>query len=194
LLLLAACSSGGREGGEAPAPVVPVAPDAAIDDALTRARDAARALGADLMQRLLAEMEEGGPMQAVKVCSEIAQSVAATHSTAGLTVRRVSLRVRNPADAPDDVEREALLELEALHDEGRLPGEWVRTEDGPAGRRLRFLKPITILPACLACHGDLVELEPDVRRLLAERYPDDRAFGYAAGDLRGAVSVSVALH
>jgi hypothetical protein len=190
LLLCAACSSGGGEGGEAPPPVTR---DAAVDEALGRARDAARALGADLMQRLLAEMEEGGPLQAVRVCSEVAQSVATSHSTEGLTVRRVSLRVRNPADAPDDVEREALLELQTLHDEGRLPAEWVRTEDAPGGRRLRFMKPITILPACLACHGDPQQMEPDVRGLIAARYPNDEATGYAEGDLRGAVSVTVAL-
>jgi hypothetical protein len=191
LLLCVACSAGGREEGGAPAPAADA--DAVVDEALARSRDAARALGADLMQRLLAEMEEGGPLQAVTVCSEVAQSVAASHATAGLTVRRVSLRVRNPADAPDDTERRALEELQTLHDEGRLPAEWVRTEDGPDGRRLRFIKPIKIQPACLACHGRLVDMAPDVRQLIAERYPDDRAIGYADGDLRGAVSVTVAL-
>jgi hypothetical protein len=34
-------------------------------------------------------------------------------------------------------------------------------------------------------------MAPDVRSLLAERYPEDRATGYAAGDFRGMVSVRV---
>jgi hypothetical protein len=46
---------------------------------------------------------------------------------------------------------------------------------------------------CLACHGDPEAIDPQVKRLLAERYPDDTAVGYKPGDLRGAVSVSVLL-
>jgi hypothetical protein len=43
---------------------------------------------------------------------------------------------------------------------------------------------------CLACHGQVSSLDPAVRAVLAERYPADRATGYRAGDLRGAVSVT----
>jgi hypothetical protein len=32
-----------------------------------------------------------------------------------------------------------------------------------------------------------------VRELLAERYPDDEATGYAVGELRGGISVRLAL-
>jgi hypothetical protein len=170
---------------------------AALDEAgqaaLERAEEAAQALSRDLLQRLQEEIRNGGPAGAVRVCSEVAQGLAASHSGGGLTVRRVSLRVRNPADRPDPIERESLLELQQLHDEGRLPERITRIVTGREGRELRYLRPIRIVPVCLGCHGPSGSLDPEVARLIAERYPDDEATGYAAGDLRGAVYVVVAL-
>jgi len=34
-------------------------------------------------------------------------------------------------------------------------------------------------------------MAPDVNRMLAERYPDDRATGFNDGDLRGAINVKI---
>ena len=64
-------------------------------------------------------------------------------------------------------------------------------EVDPATGELRYLRPILVEPACLLCHGAEEELDPEVRRRLAERYPEDRATGFAEGDLRGAFSVRV---
>jgi hypothetical protein len=40
---------------------------------------------------------------------------------------------------------------------------------------------------CLSCHGPREAIVPAVVSSLEARYPDDRATGYAAGDLRGAL-------
>lgn len=173
------------EGGAEPAEPPP--------QAVERAREAGKALAGELMGRLAAELEAGGPAQAVQVCSEVAQEIAAAHSTAGLAVRRVSLKARNPADRPDDYERPQLERLEALHQSGELPDEVVELVQQEGRPVLRYLKPIRILPLCLQCHGDPADFDPAVRRLLDERYPEDEAVGYQAGDLRGAVSVQVEL-
>jgi hypothetical protein len=125
----------------------------------------------------------------VKVCSEVAPQIAREHSRDGLGVRRVSLRTRNQDNAPDPWEREQLTRLEAEAASGVRPEETVARTD----RELRLLRPIFVAGACLACHGEPADLDPGVRRLLAERYPDDRATGYRSGDLRGAVSVRVSL-
>lgn len=43
--------------------------------------------------------------------------------------------------------------------------------------------------ACLACHG-----EKDSRpEFIKEKYPDDRAYGFKKGDLRGVISVLIPL-
>jgi len=180
-LLVAAWAVASDDGGPSPA-------------AVERARAAADALGSELMRTLLREMADGGPIGAVKVCSEKAQAIAAAHSTDGLTVRRVSLKARNPKDVPDEYERQILEKLEAGLRAGEdLPAESAAevTEDG--SRRLRYMRPLMIKKPCLRCHGDPETIDADVRRLIAEHYPDDQAVGYREGDLRGAVSVVVEL-
>ena len=112
----------------------------------------------------------------------------------GVTVRRVSLRVRNPQDRPDDWERSRLEDLEARHGTGDLPDElWEAVPTDGGGRRLRYLKPIPVGPMCLNCHGDSSTIPDDVAAKIRELYPEDAAVGYEAGNLRGAVSVSVPL-
>lgn len=186
LLTLAGVAAGGGTGDTPSTPEVE-------PEALEQARAAGRALGTELMGALLKELKEGGPARAVRVCSEVAQDTAATHSTDTTTVRRVSLKVRNPADRPDDYERAQLERLAELHRQGELPEEVaeVRQEDGR--QVLRWLKPIVLNEMCLQCHGDPEGFQPEVRELLEQRYPEDEAVGYQAGDLRGAISVRVEL-
>lgn len=163
-------------------------------DALERARSAAQTLGGTLLKALAAELQAGGPPQGVRVCSEIAPRIAAEQSKDGLAIRRVTSRPRNPASAPDDWERAGLEKLAAAHAAGKLPPELSEVTAPTQGpRTLRYLKPIVIAQACLACHGDPAALDPAVRSALAERYPHDQATGYQAGAFRGAISVTVAL-
>lgn len=160
---------------------------------LERARMAADALGSRLTSALMREMQKGGPGRAVQVCSEQAQKIAGDLSGDGLTVRRVTRRPRNPKDAPDPYEEARLLDLEAARAGGELPLELYEEVTLEGVRQLRYLRPLTIRRTCLGCHGDPDELAPGVRELLQELYPDDRALGYADGDLRGAISVTVLL-
>lgn len=161
---------------------------------LERARSAGRALGKELMTRLSREIREGGTLQALDVCAEVAPEIAERHSTDRITVRRVSLKVRNPQDAPDDWERAQLLRLEKLHRDDEIPteiGRLVESEGG--GTSLRWLLPIEVSDLCLRCHGNPSSFEPELRAALAEHYPDDRAVGYERGDFRGAISVTIRL-
>jgi thiosulfate/3-mercaptopyruvate sulfurtransferase len=187
---------GGRE--DTPKETGPVKPAAAAAgeppvEAVERARKAADALTGELMRTLVAELQQGGPAGAVNVCSEVAPAVAAAHSTEGLTVRRVSARVRNPIDRPDPYEAAWLGRLDAAHREGRLPKEVAELVGSDEGEEVRYLRPIVVAKPCLACHGDRATLDPEVARTIAERYPGDEATGYREGDFRGAVSVRVAI-
>ena len=110
-----------------------------------------------------------------------------------ITVRRVTLKVRNPDDTPDEYERGVLQDLEAKLAEGALPPEVAEVVTDDAGSRLRYLRPLVIKTPCLNCHGDVESMQPELRSILEERYPDDQAVGYKEGDLRGAVSVTVDL-
>lgn len=176
--------------GDAPQGV----PSGAVDpEALERARAAGKALAGELMKTLGRELTRSGPAEAVEVCSEVAQDIAASHSTGGLTVRRVSRKVRNPADRPDAWEREQLERLARLHARGELPEEVAVVRSRDASRTLRYLKPIVLGEMCLTCHGNPEQIPAEVQEILKERYPHDEAVGYEAGELRGAVSVQVEL-
>ena len=119
--------------------------------------------------------------------------MAEAHSGDGLTVRRVSLKARNQANVPDPLEREVLFELQVLHADERRPASITRIVETEGRPQLRWFRPIVVGSTCLRCHGPAEEIDPDVRAILAERYPEDRATGYAIGDLRGAFSVTVQL-
>ncbi len=162
-------------------------------EALERGRAAADALGASLQARLFTALEEGGPMQAVEVCSVEAQAISQEFSDETLLVRRVSLLTRNPLNDPDDYEEGRLRAMAAAHAAGQelSEGSEVVVEDGVP--TLRILRPILVAPPCLQCHGDPGSIDGAVLERIRERYPRDRAVGYEAGDLRGAISVRVRL-
>ena len=168
---------------------------------LERARQAAQQLKGELMKNLTAALAEGGAPQGVRVCSEIAPGIAAGLSKDGMTVRRVTTRPRNPANAPDAAEKQMLDTLAAALARGEKVTELVETSEAvvPPGsgrvarRNLLYLTPLTISAPCLRCHGDPAQIDPAVKAVLAEKYPKDQATGYEVGDLRGAVSVRITL-
>jgi cytochrome c5 len=165
----------------------------ATSAAVARAEAAAGALGKGLLERLTQELHSGSAADAVRVCSEVAPQLARAHSGDGLTVRRISLKARNPANVPDTLEREVLVEMQALHADERRPVSVTRVVETEGRAQLRWFRPIVVASTCLRCHGAADEIDPEVRAILAERYPEDRATGYAVGDLRGAFSVTVQL-
>lgn len=192
LSLFLACSPGqtaDRPTGDTSAMSANVTPST---EAVARARGVADGLGKDLQARLFAALDSGGPAHAITFCADSAQALSARHAAEGVYIRRVSLRVRNPANRPDSVEERELHRLDSLKAAGALPGEVVRMGRLSTGEPVvEYLRPIIAQERCLACHGARDQLAPDVRKLIADRYPDDQATGYQAGDLRGMISVRV---
>ena len=150
----------------------------------------ADALISNLVSHLSAAMAEGGPAAAVEFCSTNALPLTAQVASArGVEVKRTSLRYRNPANAPDEHETEALRHFErVLEETGELPDAWVQRV---GLEEFRYYRPLVVGAPCLQCHGTADDIDQDVVEILAERYPDDMATGYAAGDFRGLVRVSI---
>jgi hypothetical protein len=164
-------------------------PDSAT---VAAARAAAGSLGADLLGMLTQALEEGGPAGAIALCADSAQARTARHAAAGIYLRRVGTRVRNPMNAPDSVERAVLAAFAAALEAGRQPADtFFVMAAGDAPAQLHYLRPVRIAEPCLACHGDPATIADTVRAVLAARYPADEATGYRVGDLRGAVSVRI---
>jgi hypothetical protein len=156
------------------------------------AEPAAGELLRTLVGRLTAALEEGGPAHAVEFCST--EALPMTHMLEARlegvgAMKRTSFRYRNPANAPDDAEEQALRFFEdALLAEGSAPPRYVQRA---SEAEYRFYMPLFLGEMCLQCHGDREVMDPGVRAALEERYPTDLATGYSAGDFRGLVRVSV---
>lgn len=155
-----------------------------------------RALADELMSELKAElgkaMQQGGPVAAVAVCKSRAPEIAARLSaSSGADVRRTALRVRDPANAPDDLERAVMAGFASELAQATMPAsgapEAVIEIRSARGIERRYLRAIPMQPLCLTCHG--AKLAPEVAAAVARDYPQDAATGFETGQLRGAVTV-----
>jgi hypothetical protein len=153
---------------------------------------AAAQLRQRLVGRLTAALDSVGAAGAIEVCATEAPALTAEIARVDPSVvelKRTSTRVRNPRNAPDELEARALELFEAEAQAGRqLPEHYVQAE---APGVFRYYEPLRILPLCLQCHGPREQLQPAVQRVLADRYPQDRAVGYTEGDFRGLIRVTV---
>lgn len=157
------------------------------DTRLQESRELTRQFQQRLKTELEAAIAQAGPVGAIGVCREKAPGIAAELSAAsGASVSRTALRVRNPANAPQPWQREAMERFEQRMAAGE-PAEKLELFETPAGQGARYMKAIPTGPLCLTCHGS--HLAADVQSALREMYPQDAATGFAAGDLRGAFSV-----
>jgi hypothetical protein len=134
-----------------------------------------------LVGALTRALADGVP-QAIAVCNAEAPRLAAVASIEGAVVGRATRKPRNPANAAAGWQADALTQFEQLRD-AKTPLEGKTfTRRLPDGR-VAYAEPLVIQTMCLTCHG--ATLAPEVQATLADRYPDDRAIGYADGDLRG---------
>ncbi len=129
-----------------------------------------------LKQALLAGLA-AGPDKAIAACKVEAPGIAAELSVDGVVLGRSSHRLRNPDNvAPDWVT--PILETYVAAS-GDLEPRSLSLPDGRAG----YVEPIVTQALCLTCHGDVQD--PTLLERLAADYPQDRATGFAAGELRG---------
>ena len=135
-------------------------------------------------------IEEGGPVNALSVCHTraipITNEVASRH---GVRLSRVSLKNRNPANAPNEWQKPILEEFDARAANGDDPKAlaFATIVDVDGKKQFRFMKAMPVGKVCLNCHG--AQLKPGVAAKLKELYPEDKATGYSLGQIRGAVVI-----
>ena len=150
----------------------------------------------ELKSVLMSNMKEGGPFQAVNVCSDTAAQLTESFSAnKGVIVRRISFKNRNVHNFPDPHKVDILKNFESQFAENKLDkNSYVIFEDKLEGKStITYAKPIFIEAPCLNCHGNDNQLSSDVKEILSEKYPADKAKGYEIGDLRGAITVTKSL-
>jgi hypothetical protein len=140
-----------------------------------RAYQAQQMMAQSMMGELKAELESGGAPGAVVVCRDLAPMIAEhVADEEGVRIGRSSHRLRNPANTAPEWAAESIAKRAS-------DAVYFRGPDG----EFAALVPIMTAKPCLACHGDRESLDTEVTAALAENYPDDRAVGFAEGDLRG---------
>lgn len=177
----------------AAAPARAAEPAADLTTMTLESRQVAQDLLKKLGGTLQAEMKANGAEAGIKVCREVASSMALQASLdKGWKVARVGTRTRNNLVGTPDAWEQAVLES---FNKRMAAGEKIETleqmqiVEEPSGRSFRYMKAIGTQPQCLACHGPQDQIAPGVKAALGQAYPHDQATGYTAGQLRGAVTI-----
>jgi hypothetical protein len=118
-----------------------------------------------------------------QVCRPVGMRAGQLSQENGWAVQQLAEKNRNPNNALD---AEAADAFRLMLEDGALMGTWIRTSrDGAPGAR--YFRRIVVEDACLACHGT-EDARPE---FVKQGYPDDKAFDFEVGDLRGIYSVFV---
>jgi hypothetical protein len=140
----------------------------------------------DALRNGLAASYAGEPDQEMfaRVCRLVGVRARQLVEENGWKVQQLARKNRNPDNALDP---EAAIIYHLMETHREVAGIWIRSElDGDAG--IRYFRRIVVQPACLNCHGP-----KDGRpQFVKDGYPEDRAFDFQVGDLRGLYSVFVA--
>jgi hypothetical protein len=148
-----------------------------------------------LQKELKKTIENDGMVAALSICnlraSQLTDSIK--HSIDGVvSLKRTSLRYRNPVNSPDAGEREALISFQkSFIKTGILPEDMIIKINGTNEQNFRYYKPLLIKPLCLNCHGHPEKIAPEVANYLKKLYPEDHATGYSIDQFRGLVSISI---
>ena len=132
-----------------------------------------------LLRELSDEFAAGGADLAIRSCHVDTVLTTQRLGREGIAAGRTSDRLRNPTNRPPWW----AVDLVRAH-----AGRRARDVEGFAvdlGDRIGVLRPIAEREMCGHCHGAVDRLSPVVRAVVADRYPADRAIGFADGEIRG---------
>ena len=160
---------------------------------LRRGRQIAEAAQLSLGKKLKETMLNEGVHEAIRYCNIQAYPLVDSLSkTYRASIKRVSLKLRNPDDAPDSLENVLLNAYQySVDNDMALQDNIVSLND----KFLLYTKPILIGdPVCLICHGKKgSEVSDETLSLIKSLYPYDSATGYKMTDLRGMWSIRLSL-
>lgn len=107
--------------------------------------------------------------------------------------KKTSLRLRDPANAPDEADLLALNKVRRDIERGTQPPKLLlqQVEFANGKKELRAYRPVPVTQHCLPCHGPAEAMPDGLRAFLKKKYPEDEATGFAVGELRGVLRVSI---
>ena len=130
----------------APFPSVAAKPNSNTPSEIIDSRGAAQKFGATLKEALQQAMQSGGAVNSVAVCHDKAEQIATDLSqNTGMLVGRTSLKVRNPANAPDNWELAVLKQFDARKAQGEPIDKlefFAVIDDDQGQKTFRYMKAI----------------------------------------------------
>lgn len=119
-----------------------------------------------------------------QVCRPVAVQAQTLSQENGWQVKQIAQKYRNPNHAPDTPQ--AQIALDRFQQDPNLFGFWSQEQlDGQMGTR--YYRRINVEVSCLACHGS----QGSRPQFVLDRYPQDLAYDFKAGDLRGMYAVFI---
>ncbi len=120
---------------------------------------------------------------AVEFCNTAALDLTKTYAGKGIQIKRTSDKIRNPANIPDEMENDVIKTYLEQKEENKQLTAFIKQD---AGGNHHYFKPILIQAMCLNCHGAKeTQIKPDTWDMIQKKYPNDAAFNYKEGDIRG---------
>lgn len=145
-----------------------------------------------LKGELVNAIKSEGPVNAVEVCSKKALRITKEiEEKTGYSIKRTTFKFRNPVNAPDIHEEQALRYFEEAIKNKKNPPYYIQTVYENGEKVYRYYKPLKVEAVCLTCHGDKNNMDKSLVEKINKLYPHDKAFGYSEGDFRGVVRVSI---
>ncbi len=138
--------------------------------------------------KLKMAIQQGGIVSALGYCNaSVSGIVDSLKTNYNADIKRTSLKLRNPNNAPNNKEKQLLEAYQYSFDKKSPIKEGTQVlENGD----ILYTKPIFMKGLCLNCHGKPGgTLNPDAYTRIQELYPSDSAVHYVDGDLRGMWSI-----
>lgn len=139
-----------------------------------------------LGKNLVQQIQKNGIENAIGFCNvkayPLTDSMATFHD---VQIKRVSDKNRNPKNQANEAELKHIETFKKAIKKGESPRPIIEER----GKSILFYAPIMTNEMCLKCHGTKESLSEKVAATLANLYPNDKAIGYKANEVRGIWSI-----
>jgi hypothetical protein len=153
---------------------------------------AASSLGNTLMGKMRKQMKSKDKIGMVKFCQEQAELITVGVNNLlpdGVKVRRTTAKYRNLINKPKTLDLEAIKYFRGLQKSGtnvKKSFKIIKTKNS-----YTYYKPILMKKKCLVCHSSKSKMNPQILKTINRLFPNDKAYGYKKGDLRGLFVVEI---
>jgi hypothetical protein len=157
--------------------------DLATEQSPEKAKVIAMEVQVALGKTLQEKMRQEGVAGAIAFCNVNALPITDSISRKyGVKVQRITDRERNTANRANQNEIALMNRIRDSILSGAQPGNLTLSEL----EEVSYYSPIVTADLCLKCHGTLgKEVNPNDYEIISRYYPEDRAIGYGASELRG---------